>query len=157
MNNLTIERVFNSPIDNVWDAFINPEVLKQWFAPPTMSNSYISAEVKEGGLFRYCFKMNEGGKEFWGRGIYEKIDAPNYLSYRDSFTDADGNDVPPAYYGITGDEIIETLVEFFFISDGDKTTLKLVGENPFDEKMTADMTDGWNGMFDNLAKELPRV
>ena len=107
-------------------------------------------------MFRYSFKMNEGGAEFWGRGIYEKIDPPHYLSYQDSFTDPDGNDVPPSYFGMEGDVIVETLTEFFFTSDGTKTTLKLVAENPFDEKMTSDMTDGWNGMFDNLVRALPQ-
>lgn len=157
MNKLIIERRLNAPIEKVWDAFTNPEVLKQWFTPPAMSNSFISTELKEGGLFRYCFKMDEGGAEFWGRGIYAKIDAPNYLSYKDSFTDAEGNDVPPSYFGMQGDSIIETLVEFFFTSNGDKTTLKMEAENPFEEKMTNDMTDGWNGMFDNLVRELPQV
>lgn len=157
MKKLIIERSFNAPIEKVWDAFTNPEVLKLWFTPPAMSNSFISTELKEGGMFRYCFKMNEGDAEFWGRGIYQKIDAPNYLSYLDSFTDADGNDVSPSYFGMPGDEIVETLVEFFFTSDGNTTTLKLVGENPFDEKMTEDMTSGWNGMFDNLVRELPQV
>lgn len=157
MNKLTIERIFNAPIEKVWDAFTNPEILKLWFTPPAMISSFISAELKEGGLFRYCFKMNEGGAEFWGRGIYQKIDAPNYLSYLDSFTDADGNDVPPSYFGMPGDEIVVTLAEFFFTSNDDTTILKLVGENPFGEKMTADMTEGWNGMFDNLVRELSQV
>ncbi len=156
MNTLTIDRSFNAPIERVWDAFTNPEVLRDWFTPPAMSNSFISAEVKEGGLFRYCFTMNDGGAEFWGRGLYQKIDRPHYLSYLDSFTDADGNDVAPSYFGMLGDEVIETLAEFFFVSDGDKTTLKLVGENPFDEKMTEDMTHGWNGMFDNLVRTLSK-
>ncbi len=83
MNTLTIERSIDAPIEKVWDAFTNPEVLRIWFTPPGMKSAFISTEVKEGGLFRYCFKMNEGGAEFWGRGVYQKIDAPNYLSYLD--------------------------------------------------------------------------
>ena len=155
MNTVIIKRSYQAPIEKVWDAFIKPEVLKIWFTPPGMSSAFISTDVREGGLFRYCFKMNGGDAEFWGRGVYQNIDAPNYLSYLDSFTDAEGNDVPPSHFGIQGDAIVETLVEFFFTSNGDTTTVKLVGENPFDEKMTADMTDGWNGMFDNLDKVFP--
>ena len=152
MNTLIIERNINAPIEKIWDAFTNPEVLKMWFTPPGMSSAFISVDVKEGGLFRYCFKMDEGGAEFWGRGVYQKIVAPNYLSYLDSFTDAAGDDVPPSHFGMQGDEIVETLAEFFFTSNGDTTIVKLVGENPFDEKLTADMTDGRNGMFDNLER-----
>ncbi len=155
MQTLIIERKFDAPIEKVWDAFTNPAVLKQWFVPADMSNIFISVDEKEGGLFRYCFKSHEEGEtEFWGRGIYQKIEKPNYLSYLDSFTDAEGNDVPPSHFGMPGDEIVETLVEFFFTSEGDKTTLKMVAENPFDEKMTADMTEGWNSMFGNLVSVL---
>ena len=152
MKTLTIERDFNAPIEKVWQAFTDPELLRKWWSPPGMSNSFISTEVKEGGMFRYCFKADEGGMEFWGRGIYTKIDEPNYLAYKDSFTDAEGNDVPAAHYGIPGDEIVETLVEFFFTEEDGKTYLKMVGENPFDEGMTEEMTKGWNGMFEKLQK-----
>jgi len=154
MQTLTIERTITAPIEKVWDAFTNPEVLKQWYTPQGMSNAFISVDLTVGGKFRYCFKMKDGDAEFWGRGIYVKIDAPNYLAYRDSFTDADGNDVAPSHFGMVGDAVIETLVEIFLTSDGNTTTVKLVAENPFDEKMTADMTEGWNGMFDNLMKEV---
>ena len=151
---LIIEVDINATIEKVWEAFTNPDVLKQWFTPAAMNNNYISVDMREGGLFRYCFKMNEGDAEFWGRGIYEKITEPNYLSYRDCFTDAEGNDVPPSYFNMPGDDIVETLVEFFFTTKGEVTTLKMVGENPFDAKMTEDMTDGWNSMFDNLIKTI---
>lgn len=157
MEQLIIERTFDAPIEKVWDAFTNPEILKMWWAPPAMQNSFLSADVKEGGLFRYCFKMDEGGDEFWGRGIYAKLDKPNYLSYKDCFTDNEGNDVPSSYYGMTdsrSEEINEIFVEFFFSVDGEHTLLKMVGENPFDEQMTRDMTDGWNGMFNNLVNTL---
>jgi uncharacterized protein YndB with AHSA1/START domain len=112
MQTLTIERTLNAPIEKVWDAFTNTEVLKQWYTPQGMSNVFISTDLKVGGKFRYCFKQNDSDAEFWGRGIYEKIDAPNYLAYRDSFTDAEGNDVAPSHFGMVGDSVIETLVEF---------------------------------------------
>lgn len=157
MEKITIERTFNAPIEKVFEAFTNPEILRMWWAPKTMSNSFLSADVKEGGLLRYCFKLDDGGEEYWGRGIYVKIENPSYLSYKDCFTDNEGYDVPSSYYGMKdskSEEITETLVEFFFSTDGAMTTVKMVGENPYDEKMASDMIDGWNGMFDNLVKTL---
>jgi uncharacterized protein YndB with AHSA1/START domain len=151
MKQLVIERDFNAPIEKVWEAFTDPELLKQWWSPEGMHNVFMTAEVVEGGKFRYCFKMDEGGEEYWGRGIYQKLDRPNYLSYLDSFTDAEGNDVGPDHYGMAGNEVGETLVEFFFTEKGGVTHMKLVGENPFDEEMTKSMTEGWNGMFNKLA------
>ena len=155
MKKLTIERTFDASIEKVWEAFTTPELLRKWWAPAGMTNTLVAADVKEGGLFRYCFKSDEDGTEYYGRGVYQKIDKPNYLSYLDCFTDKDGNDVSPSYYSPdynADEEVVETLAEFFFTSDGEKTTIKLVGENPFDEEMTEMMTAGWNGMFDNLGK-----
>ena len=151
MKKLTIERTFSGPIEQVWEAFTNADKLKQWWYPPSMTCSHISLELKDGGIFRYCFK-GQDGNEFWGRGIYKTINKPSFLSYLDTFTDADGKPVPPSHFGMPGDEIVETLAEFHFEQEGEKTKVTLVGENYFDDSMTADMTQGWNGMFDNLEK-----
>ena len=154
MKKLTIKRTFDAPIEDVWEAFTSPELLAKWWAPSGMSNSFVSTEVKVGGMFRYCMKMDEGGQEFWGRGIYQKIDKPNFISYLDAFTDENGNAVAPSYYGMPGDDIIETILEITFVSDGDKTEMILVGDNPFDDDMTENMTKGWNDMFDKLTNNL---
>jgi len=121
-----------------------------------MKASAISVDLKKGGLFRYCFK-DADGHEFWGRGIYEAINKPTYLSYMDTFTDSDGNPVPPSHFGLPGDQIVETLTEIFLSENNGKTILKLVGDNPFDATMTDEMTKGWNGMFEKLETLLKKV
>lgn len=149
MKKLTIERTISAPINTVWNAFTHADTLKQWWHPESMICSHASLELKPGGLFTYCFKGNDQ-TEYWGRGVYETITEPTFLSYRDTFCDSDGNAVPPSHYGIPGDEIIETLAEFQFQQDGEKTKITLTGENYFDDSMTDSMTQGWNQMFDNL-------
>lgn len=154
MRKLTIERTFNHPIERVWDAFTNPEILKLWWSPPGISCRIISVDLKEGGEFRFVHKMDETGQEVYCRGVYQKIDPPKYLSYTDSFTDEAGKDVGAKYYGMGSDEVVETLVEFFFTEKNAQTHLKLVHESPYDEKMNEGMVEGWNGMFDNLTKTI---
>lgn len=157
MKTLTIERTFNAPIEKVWEAFTNPALLKQWWSPQGAHVGFFEGEFKEGGKFRFCHKMDDDGAELWARGVYEKIQAPVYLVYRDCFTDSDGNDVPSSYYGMTDsqcNEITEVRVEFFFTADGESTILKMVQENPFDDQMASDMTDGWNQMFNKLGNSL---
>ncbi len=149
MKHITITRTFSAPIEKVWDACTNADILKQWWYPPTMTCSHASLDLTEGGIFRYCFRAPDG-TEFWGRGVYQTIDKPNLLSYLDTFTDATGAPVPPSHFGMPGDDIIETRAEFHFASQDGKTTIELIGENFFDESMTNDMMQGWNGMFDNL-------
>lgn len=152
MQKLIIERTFNHPIEKVWSAWTTPELLAQWFTPAGMSNAMATADVREGGLFRYCFKSEEDGKEYYGRGIYQKIEPMTYLSYLDSFTDTNGNDVPASYYGAGPDKIIETLVEIKLEDQGGQTKMIIEMENPYpdNQEMAEQMTAGWNSMFDKL-------
>ena len=51
---------------------------------------------------------------------------------------------------MSGEEIIESSVEFSLTVDNGITRMKMVGENPHDDSMLESMTNGWNGMFDKL-------
>lgn len=153
MEKIIIERKFNAPIEKIWKEFTTATLLKNWWSPETMNNSFVSVDLKVGGLFRFCFK-DANNKEFWGRGKYQEINEPTYFSYLDTFTDAEGNVVPPSYFGMPGDKIIESLVEFELSTEGATTAMKLIMDNYYDTAMTADMVKGWNSMFDKLAKNL---
>lgn len=149
MTILTIERSFSAPIEKVWEGFTNPDKLKKWWAAPGMESSYISVDLKKGGVFRYCHKGPDG-KEFWGRGIYQTIEQPKFLSFIDTFTDSQGNPVPSSYYGMDGKEVVESLVEFKLTVENGITKMEMVGENPHDDSILEDMKKGWNGMFNKL-------
>ncbi len=159
MKKVTIKRTFNASSEKVWDAFTTQAILKKWWSPLGMTSSFLTVDLKVGGLFRFCFKGNNGtkiaGKEFWGRGEYSKIEKSTKLSYYDSFSDSDGNPVPPSYYGMTGkDQVEKLLIEFTFTEKNGKTYMECVGENSYDDSMTKEMIQGWNGMFDKLDKIL---
>lgn len=157
MKTFTIERTINAPIEKVWEAFTTPALMKQWWSPEGMDASSFDGEIKEAGRFRYCHKLVDGSVEFWGRGEIVALNAPTHFSYKDCFTDEEGNDVPSSYYGMTDSrsgEITEVLVEFFFTQKGQQTNLRMVQENPFDDQMASDMTDGWNQMFNKLGNKL---
>ncbi|MFZ2150955.1 MAG: SRPBCC domain-containing protein [Candidatus Absconditicoccaceae bacterium] len=149
MNKLTLERSFLFPIEKVWEALTDANKLKKWWSPTGFETSYISVDLKKGGIFRYCFKNSEG-QEFWGRGIYQVIEKSKFLSWLDTFTDSKGNPVPPSHYEIPGEEIIEAIVEFDLKTENDITKMKMVGDNPYDDSMLENMKKGWNGMFDKL-------
>ncbi len=149
MKKMTLERSFSAPIEKVWEALTNADKLKKWWSPPGFKASGISVDLKKGGIFGYCFKGSED-QEFWGRGVYQTIEQPKFLSWLDTFTDSKGNPVPSSHYGMPGEEIIESLVEFRLTAENDITTMNMVGENPYDDSMLEDMIKGWNGMFDKL-------
>lgn len=149
MNKLILKYSFSAPIEKVWRALTNADKLKQWWSPTGMDSSYISVDFKKGGIFKYCIKAPDG-KEFWGRGVYQTIEQPKFLSFLDTFTDSQGNPVPSSHYGMSGEDMVESLVEFRLTEDNDITTMELVGENPHDDSMLEEMKKGWNGMFEKL-------
>jgi uncharacterized protein YndB with AHSA1/START domain len=149
MTKLSIERSFSAPIEKVWEAFTNADKLKKWWSPQGMEASYISVDLKNGGVFRYCHKGSDG-KEFWGRGVYQTIEQPNFLSFLDTFTDSQGNPVSSSHYGMDGEEIVESLVEFKLTVENGMTKMEMVGDNPHDDSILDEMKKGWNGMFDKL-------
>jgi uncharacterized protein YndB with AHSA1/START domain len=149
MKKLIIERTFKAPVEKIWEAFTNPEILKKWWSPIGMNSSFVSVDLKKGGLFRFCFQMPDG-KEYWGKGVYQNITKPTFISYLDTFSDEKGNSVPPSHYGMPQKEIIESLVEFKFSEKGQDTFMCMTGDNYYEDSMTDDMTKGWNSMFDKL-------
>lgn len=149
MEKLKIERAFNTPLQKVWESFTTPEILKKWWSPKTMNCAHISIDLRIDGIFLYCF-AGADGKEYWGRGIFQKIEAPANLSYMDSFADENGKPVPPSYFGMPGDELVESLVEISLVEDGEGTKMTVVLDNFYGEDTTSDMLQGWNEMFDKL-------
>jgi len=149
MTKLTLERSFLAPIETVGEALTNAEQLKKWWCPDGFEAAEISVDLKKDGIFRYCFK-NPEGQEFWGRGVYQTIEQPKFLSWLDTFTDSKGNPVPSSHYGMGGEEIIESMVEFSLTVENGITTMTMVGENPHDDSILESMKQGWNGMFDKL-------
>ncbi len=156
MKKLTLERLLSAPIEKVWEALTNVDKLKKWWSPTGMESSHISVDLKKGGVFRYCHRASDG-KEFWGRGVYQTIEQPKFLSFLDTFTDSQGNPVPSSHYEMSGEEIIESLVEFSLTVNNGVTTMKMVGDNPYDDSMLEEMKKGWNGMFDKLEVLLQRI
>ncbi len=149
MKKLVIERKFRSSIDDVWRAFSTADTLKKWWSPKNMTATFISIDFREGGVFRFCFS-DESANEFWGRGLYQTMIEPSFFSYLDTFTDPDGNPVPPSYFGMEGDEIVESLVNFEFANDGEFISMKMTMDDSYDQAMTDEMAKGWNEMFDKL-------
>jgi uncharacterized protein YndB with AHSA1/START domain len=50
---LVLERTLDAPVDLVWEAYTNPEHIKQWFAPKPYEITEIELDLKPGGIFRF--------------------------------------------------------------------------------------------------------
>jgi uncharacterized protein YndB with AHSA1/START domain len=99
--NLTVkvERSFDAPLDMVWAAWTEAELLDQWWAPRPYKAETKVMDFREGGRWQYAMVSPEGQKH-WDLKEFKKIDARKSFSYLSRFCDENGH-VDPATQGST--------------------------------------------------------
>ena len=149
---LVIERVFDAPLERVWEAWTDPEQMKKWWGPKDFTAPTVEIDLKEGGKYLNCMRSPDG-HEFWSTGVYREIVPMERLVITDSFADEQGNVVPGAHYGMP-DVPLETEVTVTFEDQEGKTKMTLrhagmpVGEHG------SQAQSGWNESLDKLAASL---
>jgi uncharacterized protein YndB with AHSA1/START domain len=95
---IIMERVLNAPRELVFQAFREPEHLKQWWGPRGWTLTVCNVDFRPDGVWHYCMKcVDESytdyyGFESWGKAVYKEIVEPEKLVYIDYFSDAQGNE-----------------------------------------------------------------
>ncbi|MFD2036816.1 SRPBCC domain-containing protein [Belliella marina] len=89
-NQIKVERSFNAPIDLVWAAWTESDILDQWWAPKPWVAKTKSMDFREGGHWHYAMVGPEN-EEHWARVDYLTINPEKHFSAYDGFADADGN------------------------------------------------------------------
>jgi uncharacterized protein YndB with AHSA1/START domain len=136
---LRITRRFEASPERVFDAWLNPEIARQWLftSPDTnIANRRVEIDARVGG--KWLMTNPCDGMEIEGIGEYLEIDRPRRLV----FTFA----IP-----MFGPDVDRLVVEI--VPDGDGCTLTLTHEllPPDFHSATA---SGWGKMFDRLAETL---
>ena len=86
---ISIERIFDAPLERVWRAWTEPEMIKQWWGPAGFSAPTVKMNFKVGG--QYTFSMiGPEGVLTWSSGIYEKIIPLKKIVCTDYFSDEFG-------------------------------------------------------------------
>lgn len=153
MKKLTIRKELPGTITEVWSQFSDKDKLKEWWSPAQFTCPVADIDLRQGGLFHFCFEDADGNRT-WGRGKILEVNAPFNFTYLDSFANEKGEAVPPAHYGLPGNEVQETLIEFRFEEDGVNSHMTVVMDDPYDGELTDDLLSGWNQMFNKLHRSL---
>lgn len=107
---LVLTRPFAAPRRLVWDAYTDCRHLVHWWGPAGWDLTHCELDLRPGGSWHYCMSGQHEGKpmESWGLAIYEEIEAPHRLVYRDAFSDREGTvnaDMPQMEITVTFEEI----------------------------------------------------
>ncbi|MCZ6669160.1 MAG: SRPBCC domain-containing protein [Gammaproteobacteria bacterium] len=133
MNDLIckLSRVINAPIDKVFDAWLDPQLLSRFMLPmPGMPQPKTEVDGREGG--RFTIYMDIGEKIIPHSGTYLELDRPNRLifSWESPFS-TDGS----------------TVTLEFTVQDKVKTRLELTHVRFIDEETRDNHEIGWSNIL----------
>jgi uncharacterized protein YndB with AHSA1/START domain len=97
---LSVSREFDAPVNLVWKAWTEKELLDQWWAPRPWMAKTKSIHFREGGSWLYCM-VGPDGTSAWCRVDYKKIIPQQSFTGEDCFCDEQGNpsnELPKMYW-----------------------------------------------------------
>ncbi len=75
---LTITREFDAPVEKVWRAHVDPELIKQWLGPRSIDTEITTWEMRTGGEYRYTARR-EGEEIAHFYGSVHRVDEPRRI------------------------------------------------------------------------------
>jgi uncharacterized protein YndB with AHSA1/START domain len=102
-----IVREFDANVELVWQAWTDPVLLDQWWAPKPYHIETKRLDLKVGGMWLYAM-VSPANEKMWCRADYKAIEFNTFLSWLDTFCDENGqeNDVkPPSLWSSNFNEI----------------------------------------------------
>jgi len=160
---VVIERVFNAPVDRVWQYWTKPDMVKKWWGPEGFTAPSIKINLHVGGKYVFAMhgpKGSEWNKDIYSAGIYKEIVPKKKLKVIDYFSDEKGNQLEPSDYGEDSDFPKESTVTVLFKElEKCKTKLSIKYPKPKTEKqlqamLKSGMKEGWNSSLNKLDANL---
>lgn len=84
---LILTRVIDAPRENVFRAWTEPALLKQWFAPLPWTTSRVETDVRAGGASLVVMRSPEG-KDLPCPGVYLEVVKNERIVFTDAFSKA---------------------------------------------------------------------
>ncbi|MDX6727064.1 MAG: hypothetical protein QOK49_1869 [Baekduia sp.] len=142
---IRIERVFNAPRERVFAAFIDPELIPEWWGPRGRTTVVDHMDVRPGGGWR--FTIDDAGGDVTGfRGTYREVTPPERIVQTFEWE------------GMPGHVAVETAV-FEDLGDRTKVTTTSLFHTPEerDGMLSSGMEKGANETYERLEELLARL
>ena len=94
-NEIIISRLYDAPVNLVWDAWTDPEQVAQWWGPRGFSITTHSKEIKPGGIWHYTMHGPDG-TDYPNKTLYHEVVEHQRLVY-----DHGGNDEQAPLFRVT--------------------------------------------------------
>lgn len=153
---LVIEREFNVPVDQLFEAFTTDKALKTWWWPKGLYSDHVEWEFREGGYYFINLKgLDSGGGGGGVTGQFEEIVNNKRIVMTDSFADEKGNAITAMEANMSGEDWPEVAyITFEFDSIDENTSKFKLSHQGIPNKEQKDCIQGWSESFDKLKKYL---
>jgi uncharacterized protein YndB with AHSA1/START domain len=94
-NEIRITRVYDAPVEAVWDAWTDPEQIAEWWGPRGFTLTTHSKDLRPGGNWVYTMHGPDG-VDYPNKTLYREVETHAKLVY-----DHGGNDDRPAMFRVT--------------------------------------------------------
>ena len=143
---LVLERHVAVPVEKVWAAWTQPDLILQWFTPAPWKTVDCKIDLRPGGQF-YTLMRGPNGEEHAGDGCFLEVEAPHRLIW----TAALGPGYRPTVPQI-GVPSFTCILELTPKGSGTVYRATAVHGTEADAKIHADVgfADGWGAALDQL-------
>jgi uncharacterized protein YndB with AHSA1/START domain len=138
---LELTHRYAAPREDVFDAWINPTVLRRWWAAqPTWETPVAEVDPTEGGRYRLSMRTDTGDVHTVG-GAFTEVRPPERISYTWAWEEGPE--------GVMAGSA-ETLVVVDFLEDGDGTLVRLTHSGFAIDEIRDMHVQGWDAVLANL-------
>ncbi len=141
MHRLRLERVFDAPVDKVFEGWTSPDALARWAWGSIGADVTADVDLRPGGRYEIATARPDGTTWTFS-GTYLEVVKPTRIAYTVEWS-------APMGYESPGEKVT---VEFH--AQGDRTAMEFVHEGVPNEKARQVHAEGWENTFDTLAELL---
>lgn len=139
-HSIVIDRDYPVPRERVFAAWVEPELVVDWFAPPGYTITECELEAEPGGPWHIEYR-DPNDRAYSERGVRQSVDAPSALSF--TLTQVDDT--------FTGPETLITVT----LTETDAATSMRFEQSGFRSAKLRDVSEeGWRECFEKLAEVL---
>tara|TARA_R110002020_G_scaffold97708_5_gene233192 strand:- start:16709 stop:17209 length:501 start_codon:yes stop_codon:yes gene_type:complete len=141
-NTVNIKREFDADLELVWEAWTDPEILDQWWAPKPYTSKTKYMDFKVGGRRFYAMVSPEGVDIGWHIQEYTSISPKTNFKFLSVFADKDENrQLPGSDWDLNFSELNGTTTVHISIYNESRERMEKMIEMGFKEGFTMTLNE----------------
>lgn len=152
----TVRRILDAPVDAVWNAWSDPDKVKEWWGPHGFTSPLCRMDFREGGTTLVSMKSPDFGEVF-NTWTYSRIEPNKRIEFVMRFSDSEANPLDPAVVGVPPGVPSEVPHVVTFQDVGDGRTEMTITEHGYTSQQAVELSKaGQEQVVDKLAASLER-